>query len=121
MHACGGITSGIGMLLAVTIAAGGLLIGGRCAVLFAILASLAIIAEQVFAMQTHAFATTAYTYTGVLSVAFITIAFLSYFLALRSEQSERIISQKEQTIHNLEELNEHIIQQLNSGIIITNT
>ena len=45
MHASGGINSGIGVLLAVTIAAGGLLIGGRCALLFAALASLSILTE----------------------------------------------------------------------------
>ncbi len=121
MYSCGGIVSGIGMLLAVTIAAGGLLIGGRCSMLFAALASLFILAEQIYASQVNAFATTAYTYTGVLGAAFLMIAFLSYFLALRSEQSDRIISQKEQTILDLEELNKDIIHQLNSGIIITDS
>ncbi len=121
MHACGGIISGIGMLLAVTVAAGGLLIGGRCAMLFAALASLFILADQIYASQVNDFGTTAYTYTGVLGAAFFMIALLSYFLALRSEQSDRIISQKEQTILDLEELNKDIIQQLNSGIIITDS
>ena len=35
MHACGGVNSGIGTLLGVSIASGGLLIGGRCAMFFA--------------------------------------------------------------------------------------
>ena len=118
MHACGGITSGIGILLVVTTAAGGLLIGGRCAMVFAALASLAILTEQVYSDLTHAFATTAYTYAGMLGASFFTIALLSYFLARRTEQSEQIITLREITIQQLEELNRDIIQHLNTGIII---
>ncbi|MGR9101462.1 MAG: two-component sensor histidine kinase, partial [Gammaproteobacteria bacterium] len=120
MHACGGITSGIGILLAVTTAAGGLLIGGRCAMLFAAMASLSILTEQIYASQTDAFENTAYTYAGMLGASFFTIALLSYVLARRTEQTESMLSQREETIFRLEELNKYIIRQLNSGIIISN-
>lgn len=120
MHASGGITSGIGMLLAVSTAAGGLLIGGRCAMLFAALASLAIMAEQVYAANTNAFETTSYTYAGMLGAAFFTIALLSFILAKRTEQTEQLAIQRKHTISKLEKLNEYIIQHLQSGIIIVN-
>jgi two-component system sensor histidine kinase PilS (NtrC family) len=55
MHAYGGVTSGIGVLLAVSIASGGLLIGGRCAMFFAALASLAVLGEQFYADYTKSF------------------------------------------------------------------
>lgn len=115
MHACGGINSGVGILLAASIAASGLLIGGRCALLFAAIASLAILAEQIYAIQTHSFKDTAYTYAGMLGASFFTIALLSYVLALRTEQS----TEQQKTINQLEELNQYIIQHLQSGIIIT--
>jgi two-component system sensor histidine kinase PilS (NtrC family) len=117
MHASGGIVSGIGMLLAVSIAAGGLLIGGRCAMLFAALASLAILAEQLYDATTKAFDTT-YTYAGMLGAAFFTTALLSFILAKRTEQTEQLASQRKYTISKLEKLNEYIIQHLQSGIII---
>jgi two-component system sensor histidine kinase PilS (NtrC family) len=120
MHASGGISSGIGILLVVSIAAGGLLIGGRCALLFAALASLSILTEQIYAMRVHAFPNTSFTYAGMLGASFFTIAYLSYVLAKRTEQSETLASQHQQTIVNLEELNQHIIQHLQSGIIISN-
>ncbi len=44
MHACGGVNSGMGTLLGVSMASGGLLIGGRCAIFYAALASLALLA-----------------------------------------------------------------------------
>ncbi len=120
MHASGGVSSGIGILLAISIAAGGLLIGGRCAMLFAALASLAILTEQLYAIQVSAFQTTTFTYSGMLGASFFTIAFLSYVMAKRTEQSESLAHERQQTISRLIELNRYIIQHLQSGIIISN-
>lgn len=122
MHAYGGISSGIGVLLAVSIASGGLLIGGRCAMFFAALASLAVLAEQLYADYMNSFDINpyAYVYAGMLGASFFTISLLSFVLAKRSEQMLQITNQQEQAISNLEELNQYIIQHLQSGIIITN-
>ncbi len=121
MHASGGINSGIGILLAIPIASGGLLIGGHCALLFAALASLSIITQQVYTNQSSSVDPTSFTYAGMLGAAFFTIAYLSFILAKRTEQSEILASQHQQTISNLEELNQYIIQHLQSGIIISTT
>jgi len=120
MHASGGVNSGMGVLLAVSIAAGGLLIGGRCAMFFAALASLAVLAEQIIADYMHSFNSTSYTNSGMLGAAFFTIALLSYILAKRSEQILQLADQQKRTITKLEDLNKYIIQHLQSGIIITN-
>lgn len=121
MHASGGINSGMGVLLAVSIAAGGMLIGGRCGLVFAAFASLAILTEQIYAVKTHAFNSTSFTYSGMLGALFFTIAYLSYTLAKRTEQSEILAATQQQTILNLEELNQYVIQHLQSGIIISNS
>ncbi|MBL6986651.1 MAG: HAMP domain-containing histidine kinase [Methylobacter sp.] len=120
MHASGGVNSGMGALLAVSIAAGGLLIGGRCAMFFAALASLAVLAEQIFADYMHSFNSTSYANAGMLGAAFFTISLLSYILAKRSEQILQLADQQKRTITKLEDLNKYIIQHLQSGIIITN-
>ncbi len=120
MHASGGVNSGMGVLLAVSIAAGGLLIGGRCAMFFAALASLTVLAEQILADYMHSFGSTSYANAGMLGAAFFTIALLSYILAKRSEQILQLTDQQKQTITKLEDLNTYIIQHLQSGIIITN-
>lgn len=117
MHASGGVDSGVGILLIISTASGGLLIGGRCALLFAALASLAVITEQVVTSQSNS-AITSSTYAGILGLSFFTIAYLSNTLARQTEQSQFLASQHQKTIANLEELNQHIIQHLQSGIII---
>ena len=118
MHAGGGIASGIGVLLVISITFGGILIGGHCAMLFAAIASMSILAEQTYAIQKHAFNNSSYTEAGTLGAAFFTTAFLAYILAQRSEQSQLIAQQHKQIILKLEELNQSIIQHLQSGIII---
>ncbi len=118
MHASGGVVSGIGILLTVTTSAGGLLIGGKCAMLFAAIASIAILSEQIYSTQSQTF-DSAWSYAGMLGASFFTIALLSYTLAKRTEQTERIASQRERKITQLEELNKYIIQHLQSGIVIT--
>lgn len=118
MHASGGISSGTGALMLVSTAAGGLLIGGRCAMLFAAIASLFVFAEQAYSYRTGDFNSTHYPYSGMLGAGFFTIALLSYILAKRTEQTELISSQRQETIISLEELNQYIIQNMQSGIII---
>ena len=120
MHACGGVNSGMGTLLGVSIASGGLLVGGRCTIFFAALASLAVIAEQIFADYTGSFQPTHYPYAGMLGASFFTIALLSYILAKRSEQTLLLADQQKHTIIKLEEINQYIIQHLQSGIVIIN-
>jgi two-component system sensor histidine kinase PilS (NtrC family) len=118
MHACGGVTSGIGGLLAVSIAAAGLLVGGRCAMVFAALATLAVLAEEVYAIQANSFNSAALNYSGLLGISFFTIGLLSVILSQRVEQSASLAKSHEQTIERLEKLNRYIIQHLQSGIMI---
>ena len=119
MHASGGVNSGIGILLVVSIAAAGMLIGGRCAILFAALASLSVLSEQLYSLHLHELDYKAFRYAGMLGASFFTIAFLSYVLAQRTEQSEVLAFKHQQTIANLEELNQSIIQHLQSGVVIS--
>jgi two-component system sensor histidine kinase PilS (NtrC family) len=117
MHASGSVNGGMGILLVASTAAGGLLIGGRCALLFAAIASLSVLFEHIYSIFTHS-TFPSFTYAGMLGASYFTTAFLSYTLAKRTEFYEKIASQHKQTIANLEELNQYIIQNLQSGIII---
>lgn len=119
MHSCGGIASGLGILLAISVAVSGLTIGGRCAMVLAALASIAILCEQIYADLESLFHATSYTYTGMTGASFMAIALVSHLLAKRSEQILLLADLQKQTISDLEELNQYIIHHLQSGIIIT--
>jgi len=118
MHASGGITSGLGVLLAVSVAAGGLLAGGQCALVFAAIATFAVLGEQTYADINNLFAKTAYMYAGVLSASFFTIAILALVLAKRVETSEQLALEQSREIDDLIQLNDYIIKHLQSGIIV---
>lgn len=118
MHASGGIGSGVGILPAISVAAGGLLIGGRCALVFAAIASVAILAAEIYAEQIELLAKANYTYAGMLGATYFAIALLSVVLARRSEQILQLADSQQDTIIQLEELNRYIIQNLQSGIML---
>lgn len=120
MHSCGGINSGFGILLAGSLAASGLLIGGRCSMVFAALATVSIFIEQIYAIGFNEVSINTYPTVGMLGATFFITALLSYILAKRSEQSQILANQQQQTIVTLEALNQYIIQHLQSGIIIIN-
>ncbi|HEC17672.1 MAG TPA: hypothetical protein ENI99_14015 [Sedimenticola sp.] len=118
MHASGGVRTGLGMLLAVSIAAGSLTIRRHTALLFAAIAALAILGEQVYAHLHHDFSTTAYTQAGLLGASFFAMALLADVLSKRLQESEQLASQRELDLANLAQLNEYIIQRMQTGVII---
>jgi two-component system sensor histidine kinase PilS (NtrC family) len=118
MHASGGVASGVGVLLGLSVAAGGLLIGGRCAPIFAGLASLGVLTEELYADYFNLFDQTHYAYAAMLGACYFGIAFVALALAQRAEQSEAIAEQRSADIANLQQINEFVIQHLQSGILV---
>ena len=117
MHSSGGMTSGLGMLLLVSIIGGSLLMAGQAALLFAALASLAILGEQVYAQITHSPASPAFFQAGILGASFFAVALLAHVLSLRIRETEQLATQRGLDLANMAELNEYIIQHMRTGIL----
>ena len=117
MYASGGVTSGLGMLLVVTIAGGSILASGRHALAFAAAASIAVLVEELYAALNVPLSAVNYTQAGLLGVAFFAAALLAYVFARRLRESEALARQRAMAIASLERLNEHIVQRMRSGII----
>ncbi|HEB77897.1 MAG TPA: PAS domain-containing protein [Methylothermaceae bacterium] len=118
LYACGGLGSGFGVLLAVSVAAAALLIGGRCALGYAAMAGLAVLGVELYGDWHNAFNVSHYTYAGMLGLAYFTITLLATYLAGRAEQSEALASRRQVDLVNLQKLNEFIVQHLQSGIVV---
>ncbi|NIR30743.1 MAG: PAS domain-containing protein [Gammaproteobacteria bacterium] len=117
MHASGGVVSGFGMLLIVAVAGGSILAPGRIAVLFAAVASLAVLAQQTYAyMGTH-IPGPSYPHAGILGAAFFATATLAFVSATRIRESEALAAKRGIDLANLAHLSEHIIQRMQSGIL----
>ncbi len=118
MHASGGVTSGFGMLLLVAIAGGSVLTQGRIAILFAAMASIAVLTQQIFVWLTSPFPATHYTQAGILGASLFATAFLAHLSAKRIKMSEALAARREIDLANLSQLNEHIISRMQSGILV---
>ncbi|MES9868511.1 MAG: ATP-binding protein [Sedimenticola sp.] len=118
MHASGGAPSGLGMLLAVSIAVGSLVMHGITALLLAAIASLAILAQQIYTQLYVDPSLTAYAQTGLLGASFFAIAILAHVLSQRLKESERLVSQRDIDLANMEQLNEYIIRNMRTGILV---
>lgn len=119
-HFSGGLGSALSILLIVNIAATGTFLKSRDSFLFAALASLAILAEQTSAMLNNITNANAYAITGILGIAFFGSSLLASTLSSRLRESEAFASQKEADLLKLENLNEHIIQSMRTGILVVN-
>ena len=118
MHASGGLPSGLGMLLAIPVAAGGVLVAGEMALLYAALAALSILGEQIFAQWFGLFSDTHYTQAGIHGTVFFTTALAARWLARHLRESEKIAAQRGLDLANLAQLNDYIIRRLQSGVIV---
>ena len=70
MHASGGVRSGLGVILLVSLAAAGLITRGRLAFFHAAIAALAILLEQTFQMWRYDAGLQDFVQTGITSAAF---------------------------------------------------
>ena len=118
MHASGGITSGLGTLLIISIASGSTLTSRRIAVLFGSVATIAILAQESFDLLTNAHGDTHYTQTGILGATLLATAIVANLLARRSVESEALARQRGLDLANLEQLNDYIIQHMQTGILV---
>ena len=118
LHASGGVQTGLGTLIAVSIATGSLMLPGRTALLFAALSTLSVLTQQTAATFSGISPTTGYPQAGMLGVAFFAIATLALVLSQRATKSEQLITQQELDLANLEQLNDYIIQHMQTGILV---
>jgi two-component system, NtrC family, sensor histidine kinase PilS len=119
MHASGGVNSGLGMLMIVAIAGSSMVTEGRTAIFFGAVASLVVLLETATASFFYPAMTRTYTHAGLLGVTFFTTAFLAYKLARRIRISETLAHQRGVHVEYLARLNEQIVAQIQSGIIVT--
>jgi two-component system sensor histidine kinase PilS (NtrC family) len=116
MHASGGIESGLGILIVVSITGGALMLNGRAALLFAALATLAMFAEQFYG-SVHNQIPPRLSQAGLLGAAFFASALLTLVLSDRVRKTEKLAYERKQELGNLARLNEYIIQHMQTGVL----
>jgi two-component system sensor histidine kinase PilS (NtrC family) len=118
MYASDGLNSGFGMLLVIAVAGGGLLSPGRISILFGALATIAVLGHEIYGHFVRVYPPPNYTHAGILGIAYFVTAYISHALASRVQESEALARQRGIDLENLARLNEHIVQRLQSGIVV---
>jgi two-component system sensor histidine kinase PilS (NtrC family) len=117
MHSSGGINSGLGLLLAISITLGSLLVSGRLPFLFASFGTLALLSETAHSYLTGQVATS-FTQTALLGATFFTVALLSYFLSHRLRETAKVAARRSVDLESLTKLNEYVIQAMHTGVAV---
>jgi two-component system sensor histidine kinase PilS (NtrC family) len=118
MHASGGVDSGFGMLLVVAVAGASILTAGRTVMLYAALAALAVLVEELYSLVIYALPAANYTQAGLLGATFFATALLGHVLSRRLRETEALAQQRGLDVRNLARLNEIIVQRMRSGIMV---
>jgi two-component system sensor histidine kinase PilS (NtrC family) len=118
MYASGGVRSGLGLLLLVSLAAAGLITRGRLAHFHAAFAAIAVLMEQMFQTLRFDAPMSELVQAGLTSAAFFATAALASTLAKYARTSEQIAEERRLDLANLSQINELVIRDMQDGILV---
>lgn len=117
-HASGGVSSGLGGILIVSVGALALLLPGERAFLLAAVTTLMLLAEQTFAQLQGMTTSAEFAPAGILGAVIFVITAVVQVLRNRITATEALAEQRGLDLRNLVELNEYIIQHLRESIVV---
>jgi two-component system, NtrC family, sensor histidine kinase PilS len=118
MYSSNGLSSGFGLLIIIAVAGGSILREGKIAILFAAIATLCVLGHELYIQFFQYFDTVNYAHAGILGATFFITAIIGNLLAARVRETEALAKKQAIEINELAKLNEHIVQRMQSGIIV---
>ena len=118
LHACGGVASGLGLLLLVPVGSLAFLLPPRSALFLAAVTILALLAHTIWQQLTGHVDINVYATAGLLGVVLFTISAAASFVATSMQQSEELVRQKDLDLANLAELSQYIVQHLRESLLV---
>jgi len=118
MHATGGIRTGLGTLLIISISMSSLFLNKQLAILFAAIATMAIIFEQIYSQLVYINHSPAFTQAGLLGILIFISAILTIYTAKWLKESEKIAEETSAELETIVQMNEHIIRSMRTGILV---
>jgi len=118
LHACGGIASGLGLLLLVPVGSLAFLLPPQSALFLAAVTIIAVLTHTIWQQLTGHVDINAYATAGLLGIVLFTIAAAASFVATSMRQSEDLVRQKDLDLANLAELSQYIVQHLRESLLV---
>jgi two-component system sensor histidine kinase PilS (NtrC family) len=118
MFLSGGVGSGLGALILVSVAAGAILVTGRLSTALAAVATIAVLYEEFYRSLTPPDYTNDYFQAGVLGALYFATAISIRMLSTRLRRSEITSMARAAEVADLERVNRSIIQRMRTGILV---
>lgn len=114
----GGVQSNLPMLLLVSLAFAGMTSHGRITLLYAALASIALLLGHGYAVLTHDASEALFFQTGILSISYFAVAWLAHALSKYALDSERLAARRGVDLSSMAEANQLMIQDMPDGMLV---
>jgi two-component system sensor histidine kinase PilS (NtrC family) len=118
LHACGGIASGLGLLLLVPVGALAFLMPPRSALFLAAVTAIAVLMHTIWQQLSGHADINVYATAGLLGLVLFTIAASASLLSTRMRESEDLARQKDIDLANLADLSQYIVQHLRESLLV---
>ncbi len=118
LHACGGVASGLGLLLLVPVGSLAFLLPPQSALFLAAVTIMSVLAHTIWQQLSGHVDLNAYATAGLLGVVLFTIAATASFVATSMRRSEDLVRQKDVDLADLAELSQYIVQHLRESLLV---
>jgi two-component system, NtrC family, sensor histidine kinase PilS len=118
MNASGGMRSGLGVMLLISLAGAAMVSRGRLMLFYAALASIAVLLEQSYWVLVHDSPTATFLQPGLMSIGYFATALITNQLAQRLILNERVARQRGTDLANQLRINQLVIQDVQDGVLV---
>lgn len=120
IHADGGLRSGLGAMLLVTLAGAGLVGQGRLVLFYAATATLAVLFEQSYRAMVTGFDVVDFFQTGLFCAGFFGVAISARLLATRVVANEELARKRGVDLKNQTLVSQRVIEEMQDGVLVLN-
>lgn len=118
LHASGGVSSGLGLLLLVPVGSLAFLLPPKSALFLAAVTVIAVLGHTIWQQLTSHVDINAFATAGLLGIVLFTSSAAASFVAASMRQSEALVRQKDVDLANLAELSQYIVQHLRESLLV---
>lgn len=118
MYMAGGVASGLSVLLLVSLAAASLVGRGRLVLLYAAMATLAVLLVQSYGILAKGFDPASIVQAGFISAGFFATAILARLLGQRVMVNEDLARRRGVALGNQIRINQRVVERMQDGVLI---
>ena len=118
MYASGGIRSGLGVMLLVSVTAAAIVAPRRLSYLYAALATIALLLEQSYWVLAQGAPESNFLQPGLLAIGCFATAGVTSWLAQRVAANEALARQRGRSLETQTRVNQLVIEDMNDGVVV---